>query len=250
MTKIDKAGADTGDDYRLSHLQRGESYDATLAAAPFDAYMTRVETEHLRRIIPALFPAAAPRYLDFACGTGRITGVVAPMCSESVGVDISPSMLEQARRKTPGAAFVHADVTRADVDLGTFDLATAFRFFGNAQHDLRLAVMKTLHRVLRPGGYLIINSHRNPHSLAMLLHAATGGGSAGMDLHWFKLKALLRDCGFEVAQVHPIGAWMYRSRLQGREHDPKRAAVLERRYGHAIFAPFAPDALVVARKLG
>ena len=250
MTKSEKTAADSAEDYRASHLKRGDSYDATLAAGPFDAYMARIEDEHLRRIVPVLFAQARPRYLDFACGTGRIISTVAPMCAEAVGVDISPSMLEQARPKTPTAQFVQADLTRADVDLGQFDLVTSFRFFGNAQHDLRLAVMKTLHRVLRSGGHLIINSHRNPHSLATLLHAATGGSFGGMDLHYFKLKSLLRDCGFAVAQVYPIGAWMYRYSIQGQQHEPQRAAQLERRFSSPIFAPVSPDVVVVARKIG
>ena len=249
MNKNQDSSVSTDEDYRHSHLKRGDSYDATLAGVPFDAYMARAENEHLRRIVPALFASTKPRYLDFACGTGRITSTVAPMCAEAVGVDISPSMLEQARRKTPSATFIHADVTRADVDLGQFDLVTAFRFFGNAQHDLRVAVMKTLQRVLKPGGYLIINSHRNPHSLAVLLHTLTGGEPHGMDLNYFKLKALLRDCGFEVVQVHPIATWMYRARIQGQQHDAAVAQKLERRYSSAIFAPIAPDTLLVARKI-
>ena len=248
MTKINESNVGSGEDYRMSHLKRGDDYDATLAAGSFDAYMARVEDAHLRRVVPALFSAPPPRYLDFACGTGRITQTVAPMCVEATGVDISPSMLEQARRKVPSAKFIHADLTRAEVDLGVFDLVTAFRFFGNAQQDLRLAVMKTLHRVLRPRGHLIINSHRNPYSVANMLHAATGGGFNGLDLHHFKLKTLLRDSGFEVVQVISIAAWMYRSSVQMKSHDPRRAEELERRFSSPFFAPFAPDALVVARK--
>ena len=250
MTKHDESGVGSGPDYRLSHLERGGRYDATLAAAPFDAHMARVEGEYLRSLVPRLFPSAPPRYLDFACGTGRITEVVAPMAAEAVGVDISDSMLEQARRKCPSVRFVHADLTQADVDVGSFDLVTSFRFFGNAQDALRRSVLRTLHRVLRPGGCLVINSHRNPHSIASLLHALTGGSPSGMDLHYFKLKSLLRDCGFEIVQVRPIAVWMYRLKLQGTTHDAARADRLERRFGHAAFAPLAPDALVVARKLG
>ena len=248
MAKTEPTGA--GDDYRAIHLDRGDSYDATLASAPFDAYMTRVEVEHLRRLIPALFPNAKPRYLDFACGTGRITQVVAPHAGETVGVDISPTMLEHARLKCPGASFVEADLTKASVDLGRFDLVTSFRFFGNAQQDLRAAVLPALNRALKPGGYLIINSHRNPRSIAALLHGLTGGEPSGMDLHWNKLKALLRRHGFEIVRVQPIGAWMYRFKLQAQQHDAQRAARLERRYGHPMFATVAPDVLVVARKLG
>ncbi|CAN5730730.1 hypothetical protein BH11PSE8_BH11PSE8_06320 [soil metagenome] len=249
MTKPAETDVDSATDYRLSHLQRGGSYDATLAAGPFDAYMAQREQVLLREIVPALFPADKPRYLDFACGTGRITGAVAPMCAEANGVDISPSMLGQARQKFPTVNFVHADLTQGSVDLGTFDLITSFRFFGNAQQDLRVAVLRTLHRLLRPAGRLVINSHRNPHSLAQLFNTLTGGPESGMDLTYFKLKSLLRECGFEIESIRPIAAWMYRFKLQTTTPDPDKAARLEQTFGSSLFATIAPDAIVVVRKI-
>ena len=249
MGAIDKLTSD-GQDYRAVHLEKGSKYDANLAESPFDAYMAAWERKHLPAIVKRFYPQGPQRYLDFACGTGRITQVVAPHAGETVGVDISPTMLEHARLKCPGASFVEADLTKASVDLGRFDLVTSFRFFGNAQQDLRAAVLPALNRALKPGGYLIINSHRNPRSIAALMHGLTGGEPSGMDLHWGKLKGLLRRHGFEIAQVLPIAAWMVRFKLQAQAHDPRRAARLERRYGHPIFASVAPDVLVVARKLG
>ena len=91
-------------DYRDSHASRGDSYDARLAGQPFDAYMARWEAWWLPRLVARLHPDGVPRYLDFACGTGRITGIVAPLARESVGVDVSESMLSRARAKIPGAA--------------------------------------------------------------------------------------------------------------------------------------------------
>ena len=249
MSMFEKSGVEVDEDYRRSHLARGGSYDATLAAAPFDAYMARLESRHLRVIVPALFPSVPPRYIDFACGTGRITEVVAPLCGEAVGVDLSADMLQQARRKCPTVRFVQADLTQTEADLGSFDLATAFRFFGNAQHGLRMAALKALHRLLRPGGYLVINSHRNPLAVSALLHAATGGGTGGMDLNYFKLRSMLRRSGFEVKRVIPIGVWMCRSKLLGMEHSPARTERMEHRFRFPALAALAPDVVVVARKV-
>ena len=64
-------------DYRDSHLAKGDTYDASIAAQPFDAYMAQHEEAWLRDVIPRLMPRGG-RYLDFACGTGRITAIVAP----------------------------------------------------------------------------------------------------------------------------------------------------------------------------
>ena len=238
-----------GDDYRKSHLQRGGTYDATIAGSPFDDYMARFEQAYLKKLVPDLFPGKKARYLDFACGTARITSVVHQFCGESIGVDISPSMLAEARLKCPSVRFVEADLTKDAADIGMFDLVTSFRFFGNAQHELRIAVLKALNRLLRTNSYLIINSHRNPHSISALLNNITGGDNQGMDLHYFKLKRLLRSCGFEIVSSRPVGAWMFRHSMhQAADFDSATAQRRESLFSSRIFSPLAPDVVIVARK--
>jgi SAM-dependent methyltransferase len=234
-------------DYRDSHRQRGDTYDARLADNPFDAYMARWEAWWLPRIVRGLYPGGVPRYLDFACGTGRITQVVAPLAHEAVGVDIAPSMLAAARARCPSVRFVQADLTREAVDLGEFDLATSFRFFGNAQDELRGAALHAIAQRLRPRAHLVINSHRNPWAVQALLHRASGG-EHGMDLHHAKLTRLLRAHGFAVVARHPIGFWLYRSRMLADPAIVDAPAPRERRFSAAALAAFAPDAIVVARK--
>lgn len=242
-SKIDVAD----DDYRQSHLQRGDSYDATIAAAPFDYYMAQLERDYLMKVVPTLFPSERPRYLDFACGTGRITQTVAPMTAEANGVDISPSMLQEAQRKCPNVRFVHADLTRAEIDLGQFDLVTSFRFFGNAQDELRINVLRTLNRLVRNGGYLIVNNHRNPYSAASTALRLAGIDS-GLDLTHSKFKRLLRTHGFEIERTHPIGVWMFRSKLMVADPQSARAKRLEAIFGRSMFTPIAPDAVLICRK--
>jgi SAM-dependent methyltransferase len=233
-------------DYRLSHLEKGADYDARLAADAFDSYMAKWEAYWLQATIRALFPGGVPRYLDFACGTGRVTDIVAPFARESIGVDVSTTMLEVARAKCPRVQFVEIDVTREKLEFGSFDLVTAFRFFGNAQDELRDAALRAVVESLRPGGHLIINSHRNPFSLAAVLNRATGG-SDDMDLHYFKLKRLVASHGIEIVRVRAIGFWLFRSRMFARAGS-RRADVLEQLFKWPVFAPFSPDAFLVGRK--
>ena len=63
----------------------------------------------------------------------------------AVGVDLSPSMLEVARKNKRSAEIIEADLTRSDV-LGDrkFNLITAFRFFPNAEAELRSEAMQVL----------------------------------------------------------------------------------------------------------
>jgi SAM-dependent methyltransferase len=235
-------------DYRDSHASRGDTYDTRLAGQPFDAYMARWEAWWLPRVVKALHPDGVPRYLDFACGTGRITATVAPLARESVGVDVSASMLAQARAKCAGTRFLEADLTREPLDIGTFDLATSFRFLGNAQDELRDAALAAIVARLRDGGHLIVNSHCNPLALQSLLHRATGGRH-GMDLHYGKLVRLLRRHGLRVTARHPIGFWLYRSRLLADPAILDAPDAREHRFGAGWLTWLAPDALIVARKV-
>ncbi len=233
-------------DYRLSHLRRGRDYDERLGSDALDSYMANAEAQWLSRTIRALYPGGVPRYLDFACGTGRITEIAAPLARESVGIDVSRSMLDVAAQKCPQVRFIEADATREHPDIGSFDLVTAFRFFGNAQDELRSAALRAIVSLLRPGGHLIFNNHRNPYALSAILNRATGGAD-DMDLHYFKLRRLLRSNGIEPVEVRAIGFWLFRSRLFPKaEFDDSR--LREQLFKGRAFAPLSPDALFVGRK--
>jgi ubiquinone/menaquinone biosynthesis C-methylase UbiE len=248
MGAVDKLNTED-QDYRASHLVIGGRYDASLAESPFDAYMSAWERRHLPGILHRLFPNGPQRYLDFACGTGRITEQVAPLARESVGVDISPTMIDEARKKCPQTQFHLADLTQQDLGIGQFDLVTSFRFFGNAQDELRESALKAITRRLAPGGHLVINSHRNPRALFALLNRVTGGDAGTMDLHLPKLRALLDRHGLSIVTMQPIGTWMYRTSLMVSVlADDARAIKNEARFGRPIFASVAPDTIVVARK--
>jgi SAM-dependent methyltransferase len=236
-------------DYRQSHIEKGGVYDAELAADLWDSYMHRWEERHLREIVPSIFQGKAPRYLDFACGTGRMTAAVAPMAAEVVGVDISKSMLAVATQKLPNVKFILGDLTRERPDLGVFDLVTSFRFFGNAEPDLRSAALRALNLLQATGGYLIVNNHRNPVSLANMIHRARGN-ELKMDLTHRRLRGLMKAGGYKIVDVRPIGVWRYRAKIMSAVGaNPERAETLERLFRARVFAPVAPDAVIVARKV-
>ncbi len=235
-------------DYRASHLGKGRDYDAFIANDPFSDYMNAVEQTLLRRLIPALFPDGLRASLDFACGTGRITQIVAEYAQRSYGVDVSPTMIAEAREKSPRTEFFVKDLTAGDLDLPPVSLVTAFRFFGNAEQPLRVAVLEALRRRLEPGGYLVINNHRNPWAVAEVLHRLTGGPST-MDLHHRKLTRLLAGAGFRVVRVHGVGGWLVRHALT--RSPLLRSATgrwLESVSGIGLLAPLCPDMVVVAQR--
>jgi SAM-dependent methyltransferase len=67
---------------------------------------------------------SAPRsVLDLACGTGRIGEWLRKRCSAVIdGVDLTPEMLEVARRKGSYRALHITDITQTGLSAGTYDL--------------------------------------------------------------------------------------------------------------------------------
>lgn len=236
------------EDYRRSHLHKGADYDAALATAPFDRFMARQESRLLNALLDQYFPQGVPAYLDFACGTGRITAQVEPRAKQSYGVDVSEQMIAEARQKCRRTTFFVQDITHEPLQVRDLDLITSFRFFGNAQPVLRQEVLAAALSILRPGGYLLINNHRNSDSIRNLLLRLTGQPSEG-ELSHFKLRRLLHEAGFEIVKTWGVGTWIIRATLRSRTvlESPK-AERFERITRLPFVAPISPDVIVLARR--
>lgn len=99
--------------------------------------------------------------LEVGCGTGRVTGYLAPRVGRVAALDLSPDMIRRARRKFPPGGPV--DLVRADVlDLPlrpAFDLAVAANgvFSHLLRDDRRLRALRQVRSRLRPGGVVIVD---------------------------------------------------------------------------------------------
>ncbi|MBV9478297.1 MAG: class I SAM-dependent methyltransferase [Acidobacteria bacterium] len=236
-------------DYRQSHLHKGADYDRDLSRGDFNTYMTEREGEILERIAAKFFPGGIPRYLDFACGTGRITQRVSAHAAESYGVDVSANMVEQARLKCPRTTFIVRDLTRDSAGIAPVNLVTSFRFLGDAQDELRRGALKAIHDLLVPGGYFVFNNHLNPWSIHNTLLRMSGKGER-VDLTWTKLRRLLREAGFKIVASYGIGFWLVRYKLDRPEvFRSPLVRVLEPVSKFPPLVPFCPDAVFVAQRV-
>ena len=105
-------------------------------------------------------PARRVRALDFGCGVGRVTRALAGRFGEAVGVDLSESMVEQARRlnaKVANARFlVNAQPDLGELEDASFDLVYSrivLQHLSSAGEALRY-VAEFL-RVVRPDGIVV-----------------------------------------------------------------------------------------------
>ncbi len=199
-------------DYRESHVNagRGTYYDGLYRPGRALAfYWDNFEGPFLEKTFGALrerYPGG--RYLDFACGTGRILEVGASYFSDATGVDVSEAMLERAREKVPDARIVKADVLSEPVDLGRFDVVTLFRFLLRAG-KLREPVLRYLRSVINDDGTLIVNNHRNSRSVRGLSYRVAGrvrpNGFEGDLLSDREVRDLLKRTGFSVEESFSFG---------------------------------------------
>lgn len=111
-------------------------------------------------VVRAVDPHPGERVLDLAAGTGTSSVPFARAGAVVVPVDFSLGMLLVGKRRHPGLPFVAGDGMRLPFADGAFDAATISFGLRNI-HD-RAAGMAELHRVLRPGGRLVVCEFSHP----------------------------------------------------------------------------------------
>jgi ubiquinone/menaquinone biosynthesis C-methylase UbiE len=97
--------------------------------------------------------------LDFGCGVGRLTRALASRYDEVIGVDISPSMIAQARRLHAHLSNVRF-VENAQKHLhfladASVDLVYSVITLHHIPTDMQLAYIREFLRVLAPGGLVV-----------------------------------------------------------------------------------------------
>ena len=201
------------DDYRNAHHGKGSDYHMSFALNVHRSIMWEIEQKILLDLLSAYFDEPDKvNLLDFACGSGRVLELLEGHVGKATGVDVTESMLEVAADVTERSRLVHADITRSDdLDGEQFDLITAFRFFPNAELDLRHEAMAKLATLLAPGGILIFNNHIRTGSMrhrARLAKAEKGRLKSRKELHSMsddEAATLLADHGLALIDERHTG---------------------------------------------
>jgi SAM-dependent methyltransferase len=104
-----------------------------------------------------------PRILDLGCGIGRMAQALAPEAGGILGLDVSPGMIEAARRRCAGIPGVEFALTSGHgldgLPAAGFDLLLAvdvFPYLVQAGGALAERHVVNARRLLRPGGSLVI----------------------------------------------------------------------------------------------
>jgi ubiquinone/menaquinone biosynthesis C-methylase UbiE len=148
-------------------------YEPVLAEAADD------DTETIWRVLE-LEPGM--EVLDLACGHGRIANRLAERGARVTGLDATPLFLDRGRQdaQTRGVTvdYVEGDMRALPWEEGRFDRVLSwFTSFGYFHDDGNRAVLREAHRVLRPGGRLLIENNN----------------LAGLLPHWLPSVVMERD---------------------------------------------------------
>ncbi|MFG2533597.1 methyltransferase domain-containing protein [Streptomyces sp. NPDC048516] len=136
---------------------------------------------------------------DIGCGPGHVTAHLHALGVDAFGIDLSPGMVDVARRDHPGLRFEVGSMTELDLPAGSVAGLLAWQSLIHIPDDEMPAVIGHFHRVLRPGGPLQLLFHVGDDSRLK----TEGYGGHPMNVHVHRrqpsqVATWLRDAGFEV----------------------------------------------------
>jgi SAM-dependent methyltransferase len=163
-----------------------------LAAKPLDRAMLGAFAEHVTA------DGGGP-VADLGCGPGRVTAYLRDIGLPAFGVDLSPGMVAEARRRHPDLRFDVGTMSALDLADGSLRGALAwYSLVHTPPEELGLYVAE-FHRVLAPGGHLLL-AFKVGDERVRLEHAY--GHPVDLDVYRFspeRVAGLLVRTGFEVS---------------------------------------------------
>jgi len=110
-----------------------------------------------RKLLEVMDPSEEAKVLDLGCGTGQLTRLLADSAPEGeiVGVDLTPEMIEEAKKELPARYGSTVDFKTGkgeslDLETSYFDSAASAFTLRNVE-DIR-QVLSEMERVVKPGG--------------------------------------------------------------------------------------------------
>jgi SAM-dependent methyltransferase len=137
--------------------------------------------------------------LDVGCGPGTVTAHLTRLGLDVRGVDLSPRMIEHARRRHPGLRFDVASATALDLAPGSLGGVLGWWSLFNLPRSVLPRVLASFAEALVPGGQTMIGTHVGDGDVVRT--EAYGGVPVQWTTHLWRpeqLAELLAGAGLEV----------------------------------------------------
>ncbi|MEJ2866690.1 class I SAM-dependent methyltransferase [Actinomycetospora sp. OC33-EN08] len=144
--------------------------------------------------------AALGPVLDVGCGPGLTTAFLAERGVDVVGTDLSPRMIDHARRLNPACDFRVASSTELDLVESSLGGVLGWWSLFNLPRDVLGEVLVSFARALVPGGQVLVATHVGDDDLERT--EAYGGVPVHWTTHQWRPEQL--TVLFEAAGLHPV----------------------------------------------
>lgn len=146
-----------------------KSYDR-LAEEYAHRFVTELQGKPLDRELLRRF-AREIAYLgeacDMGCGPGHIARYLRDAGTAVFGLDISPRMLEEARKLNPDICFRQGNMMALDLPDGALAGIVAFYAIVNTPKESLTSVFREMERSLQPGGLLLLAFHTGDETVRL-----------------------------------------------------------------------------------
>lgn len=195
-------------DQYVAHLN-GELADKPLDRQLLDRFAAHVKDKGL--------------VCDMGTGPGHVARHLHDRGVRVCGIDLSPAMIKRARELNPDIEFREGNMFALDLPDGAFAAMTAFYATVNIPSSRLGAAFRELHRVLQPGGLLLLAFHLGDETVH---RDEMWGLPVSLDFHFLKAEeilAALRAAQFQIREV------IERDPYPEVEHPSRRAYIFARK---------------------
>jgi ubiquinone/menaquinone biosynthesis C-methylase UbiE len=151
------------------------------------------------------------KVLDVGCGTGVMSARLAMSGRQVIGVDLSPAMIDRARRKEHSRLeFVQGDAENLPIESGSFDAVVNLISFHHYPTPAR--AIAEFRRVLRSNGRLVLIAFDRESRYIQLAQRTNRWTRWIAGQSWQKTSeeviALVSDAGFARVELKTVRYWI------------------------------------------
>lgn len=144
------------DSYNQLAEEYAKRYGDELREKPFD----RLLLERFAQDVPS-----GKQVCDLGCGSGHIADHLKSLGVDVIGIDLSPGMIEVAKRTYPSIEYRVGDMLDSDMPDESLGAIVALYSIIHLERDQIRPTLGEMFRVLVPGGSVLVSFHKGEGAL-------------------------------------------------------------------------------------